>query len=98
MTDNQGVTSTPPAQVVATVTGNDLLSRLDSHAGTLARIEQSVNAIPGELATLRDHDARTIERVAVLERWRAFWIGVTSVVTLLLTSGVVAALLAAVRR
>jgi hypothetical protein len=98
------MTTAPPVSaavvpgVVATVSGNDLLTRLDTLATGQARIEAALSNVPQQIADLRAHDERLAARLDVLERWRAFWTGATAVVVLLLTSGVVAALLTALHR
>lgn len=81
--------------VVAQVSGNDLLQRLDTHAASLARIEVKVDTIPAEIARLDASDRRHTEAIAELQRWRSLWVGVTSVVTVILGSGLVAALITA---
>lgn len=92
------VTGAQPQTVVATVSGNDLLMQLTNQASTLARIETRVDNLPATIEAVRVQSERNTEAIGQLMQWRSFWIGVTTVVTLLLTSGVVAAIIAATRR
>ena len=87
-----------PPGVIAQITGNDLLARLDEHASILSRIERTVDAQPERIETAltlaRDNSAR----LAKLEQWRSYLIGIATVVVLLMTSGILAALITATRR
>lgn len=87
-----------PQTVVATVSGNDLLTQLASQASTLARIETRVDNLPAVIEAVRLQGERNTEAIGQLMQWRSFWVGATAVITLLLTSGVVGAILAATHR
>lgn len=84
--------------IVAQVTGADLLSRLDTHAATLARIEQEVKGTPAQIEAVHTLATDNATRVARLEQWRAFMTGIATVIVLLLSSGVAVALITAARR
>jgi len=96
--DTGKVTEQAPQHVVATVTGNDLLARLDTYASTLAKIETKVDNIPGDIAALHMQVERHSVELDRLARWRAQWTGALTVLSLLLSSGVAAAIITAVRR
>lgn len=73
-------------------------TRLDGQGDRLARIEEKVNMVPADLAALHTSLGQVTNRVRVLESKWAFLAGVGAVCTLLLTSGVVAAILTAVHK
>lgn len=84
--------------MVAMVSGADLLAQFNRQAETLARVETKVDGIPAELAVHRQQLEALTGRIARLEQWRAFATGAAAVVVLLLTSGVVAALIGVAHR
>lgn len=84
--------------VVATVSGNDLLTQLSGQASTLARIETRLDGVPISIEAVRLQGEHNAEAIAKLTQWRSFWVGVTSAVSFLLGSGVVTAIVIASRR
>jgi len=90
------VAGPPPAPqptVVAMVTGQDLLSQFNHLAESQARIEVKVDGIPVQVAELATTTARHSRDIADLRQKWAFMAGVGTVIALLLSSGVVVALL-----
>lgn len=82
-------TNPPPVQsVIATVTGNDLLARLDSISTSVAHLTAKIDDIP---LTLHDHEGR----IRLLEQWRWKGAGIAAVVSGLMSSGIVAAIVTA---
>lgn len=72
--------------------------QLTGQSERLARIEVQVSMVPADLAALHTAQAALAVRVGALERWRGFWTGIAAVVSVLLTSGVVVALVESTRR
>lgn len=84
--------------VIAQITGDDLLARLDKHAELLAQIKYTVDGTPAQIEGLRTQVATNAIRVGKLEQWRWFLTGIGTVVALLMTSGIIAALITATHR
>jgi len=89
---------TDPQHIVATVTGNDLLQRLDSVSSSLAKIETKVDSFPTEMAASKIDTAQLQIRVSKLENWKSWQMGIMTTMSLLLTSGVITALFQSVRK
>jgi len=75
-----------PQPIIATVTGNDLLARLDSISTNVAHLTAKLDDIP---STLHDHEGR----LRLLEQWRWRGAGIAAVVSSLLSSGIVTAII-----
>lgn len=90
----QPIQPTTPA-VIATVSGNDLLARLDNVSTGLAKIEAKVDTIPAHIAALEQKAEANRAAIIELQRWRSFWTGVSSLAAFLLTGGIVTALITA---
>lgn len=88
----------PESATIARVTGDDLLKSLGTVTEKLAKIEYAVDNFPGRIESLTARVERNTEDLANMKQWRSFWVGVTSVIALLLTSGVIAAIITAVHR
>lgn len=88
----------PGQPMVAMVSGADLLAQFNRQAETLARVETKVDGIPAELANHRAQLESQDRRLSKIEQWRAFATGAASLAVLLLTSGVVAALIGVAHR
>lgn len=84
--------------LVAMVSGNDLLAQFNRQAETLARVETKVDGIPGQVAALQTRVDANHEAIAELKQWRAYAQGIAAVVVLLMTSGVIAAIVTSLHR
>lgn len=99
MTVNAG--PQPPPQVsvpVATVSGNDLLTSLQRQAETMARVETKVDGIPAQITDIAHQGAANAEAIGVLRQKWAFLQGIGVVVSFILGSVDVVALVVALRR
>lgn len=97
-TQPQTMASAAAPGIIAQITGNDLLVRLDQHASILARIEHTIGAQPEQIEAARKLATDNAARLAKLEQWRSYLTGIATVVVLLMTSGIIAALITATRR
>lgn len=73
-------------------------TRLDTQADRLARIETKVDQVPADLAQLHTTQANHSARLRSLETRWSFGAGAAAVVALLLSSGVVVAIITAVHK
>lgn len=87
------MTAQPPMQqspIIATVTGDDLLKRLDSVSEKLGDLIGKVDNIPHKIDSIetvqKDHEGR----IRVLESWRWKGAGVASVLSAGITGTIVA--------
>ena len=92
------MTTTAPPGVVAMVTGEALLQRLDQLSTRLGQVESNTSQVPNTLLQFQQEQAKQGERISALERWRSFWTGAATLATLLLTGGVVVAIVTAVHK
>jgi len=81
---------------VAMVTGSDLLQRLDHLSAQQAVIVTKVDSIPAQIERLHGGYERNRADIDRLMQWRSFWAGITAVLTLILSAGVVGAYITAV--
>lgn len=83
--------------VVAMVTGQDLLAQFNHLSESQARIESKVDGIPRQVTELAAQTAANTQGLSELRQRWAFMAGIGSTVALLLSSGLVVALVAALR-
>lgn len=88
----------PPPQhsqgmVVAMVTGQDLLAQFNHLSESQARIESKVDGIPRQVTELAGQTATNTRDISEVRQRLAFMAGIGTVVALLLSSGLVVALL-----
>lgn len=79
--------------VVAMVTGQDLLAQFNHLSESQARIESKVDGIPRQVTELAAQAAANAQGLSEVRQRLAFMAGVGTVVALLLSSGLVVALL-----
>lgn len=94
----QAVTAVPAGTVIATVTGDALLARLDNLANQQGKIEAHVAGISPAMTVMQQQLDISRADIVALKQRAAFLAGIGSVVTLLLTSGVVVAVISALHR
>lgn len=80
-----------PQTIVATVSGGDLLSRLDTLSTKMARIEAKIDDIPVHVRDLEN-------RVRTLEQWRWRAAGIATGISVLISSGISGIIIAIVQR